>query len=109
MFALRSSLLLALALFTTHYQGATAAPCLPCGAGYTMTGSGSFSDGAGGSLSCSKLAEFASDRQSHHDVCYIINNYARTNCACKDSSGNLAPVLPALSDTEQWYVLVKRK
>jgi hypothetical protein len=92
--------LVLLAAFATHQ--ATAAPCNPCGDAYTMTGSGgSFSDGAGGSLSCSKLVEFAADRQSHHDVCYIINNYARKNCGCVDGNGNPAPDLPYLSETAQ--------
>lgn len=95
---LRLSLLsLLLALFTRH----ALASCPVCGVGYTMKGSGSFSAGAGGTLSCNDLVSFAADRGPTTDVCYIIQSYARTHCGCVDKDGKPAPPLPFLSETVQ--------
>lgn len=69
-----------------------------------MAGNGPFSDGSGGWLACSKLAEeeLAADRQAQRDACgTIIISHARNNCKCKGPNGDDAPDLPFLSQMEK--------
>lgn len=94
--------LLLLALFT--FQEASALDpngvCNPCGLdGYYPTVNAVFSDGAGGSISCSQVQEWAGDRLNKHDFCSTCVSYSRTHCECKNSSGQLAPPLQYRSYT----------
>lgn len=96
---LRLSLFLLLALVLRQ---SSAAPCNPCGAsGYTMKANSnkSFGDGANGRLTCGTLRSWATQRQSHHDVCHTIVNYARQYCSCRNSSGQAPKALPVKSNT----------
>jgi hypothetical protein len=92
---LRLSLLL-LALFTASAEEM----CNPCGlSGYRPTKNASFSDGAGGTLTCDKVVGFAASRKPSSDACSTFITYCRIHCACKNSAGQLAPPLPVKSDT----------
>ncbi len=78
-------------------------PCKPCGApGFTMKASmsKSFSNGAGGTITCGTLANWATQRSATSDVCGIIISYARANCNCRNAAGAAPPPLPVVVHTQ---------
>jgi hypothetical protein len=78
-------------------------PCNPCGAaGFTMKASmnKSFSNGAGGTITCGTLADWATQRSKTSDVCGTIVSYARQYCNCRNAAGAAPPPLPVNSQTK---------